>query len=1573
MATSFVSPSRHAQYNIPSQPQSTSPPTLTNTSSPTSSDSTGDDEASANVQARAGAFDPRAADLAAADAAVVVSTATNAAINTFSPSIWREHSHSLIPGLDVNDVEPHQQAKFGLDSMNFGSWDGNFANLGVQNDADLSVDMDSTSSTDHGFSPGSVQSPTFLHNAMPTFSGATQSMTQDSPDGSDSKTGSVSLEPAGSSVGIASLAGSGEDSDGPMAWAGKISDNDEAMFDSFVQSGSFDVPSIKAEPGAPHGSGSNGHSFAAMNIPTSSSATMTPSSAPIKATASRPTKPSNKANSSANPSRRNSGESSEPRKLPGTSTAASRRLGSQTAVHSNNLDADLGYSAFEVIRPSREGLKDLQVHIHGVPMHGAKSRVETQIRMRIELVRPKSAPAGGWERIGSFTHIKLPPLSGTKRKSKKYQKSDVPPEKTLFVDATVVNATPPHDRVFVCKGCRQRERKRAHRKKDPKTPLESQPTDEEMKSLGVDPSAPDAVEKTQARMEEEEKKRVVLFNCGDFVDFEEGEAVLPTRITCYCRHHKEKVGFCVIFTMRDWQGRLIATGSTPPIMITDDHKSMGIAAQAAQAAAAGAASNASSPSVSASLGVIKQVNGTSPRNPPLQQSQYPEDQADAALSTSGSATPSVSANTEAPVKQKKERSKPYDGNRRRRNTSGKDLNMTPYSGTGQNTPSLPATSPTAVGNGVDFSSSDFWNAFANAGPAMNGLGRSNSTSTGAKTPGDASSVGGSPTSAGLTGNWPTQSMHSSALPQQALQLPQIPPQMQAQLAQGSLSPTTLQTNLASLPSLDLEQFFRNAQAGVSSGVDFAQLMAMAAAAALPPHLRPNSNHTAAPSSASGQASPPGQNHSMEQAPVPRISKLIPGEGPTSGGIEVTVLGENFTEGTTCVFGDTPAANTKVWASNTLVCLLPPSSSPGPVVVSVKGPTQAAQPPSVNGPLQLFTYIDTTDRALMELALQVVGLQMTGQMRSAREVAMRVVGSGGGQQASMPAAFNGGAGGGVNHTQAREAVAGLFTSRSQSSSFQDSVVQFLLLLDADVSTAESAHPTIDAIRLANNQGHTLLHLATLMGFHRLVEVLIRRGCPLDARDHNGATALHFAAIQGRVTITRMLLRAGARDDVADINGLYAIDLARNHDQVDVETILDNTSRTGHWQTRRLSSHATSSLCYDEDEEDLVSDDLSSEASPSDVDEDNVSTSFDEYSDDSFSVSGGEAEDAPRAVTSDLADDIEARQALSELPAPIIDEKACLKTADERLGEDATKVPVGKQDASEADEDAASKSWLSKAGDTGADWMNRAFLPQTMAHKFSQLHMPTMPAMPAMPAMSAINVFHLGLQTPTFMPWSGAQRGESADTPGETSKEAGDAKGKTRSSAAVVEQGWEQDERGRLFTLWRNIVEEGALSLIPLYSPPPAYESVAAAESQSAASSASREPTSSTATNRAMSTPEANTPIAGPSRRSSMRRRSAHASNEAPATASTPASAHTARVVASASSISKSKANLTHGSTSAVARRRKNQLNLRDDAMLVWFWIPVLLIALVVVLFSKSSSIFSYADLMSYLDLPAVGRK
>lgn len=84
-----------------------------------------------------------------------------------------------------------------------------------------------------------------------------------------------------------------------------------------------------------------------------------------------------------------------------------------------------------------------------------------------------------------------------------------------------------------------------------------------------------------------------------------------------------------------------------------------------------------------------------------------------------------------------------------------------------------------------------------------------------------------------------------------------------------------------------------------------------------------------------------------------------------------------------------AISTQAWGGNTLVCLLPPSPALRSVVVGFKGSPMTAD----NGSnLQLFTYHDTTDKALMELALQVVGMKMTGRIDDARNMARPIIGS-----------------------------------------------------------------------------------------------------------------------------------------------------------------------------------------------------------------------------------------------------------------------------------------------------------------------------------------------------------------------------------------------------------------------------------------------------------------------------------------------------------------------------------------------------------------------------------------------------
>ncbi|KAF1800921.1 hypothetical protein FB192DRAFT_1437268 [Mucor lusitanicus] len=372
-------------------------------------------------------------------------------------------------------------------------------------------------------------------------------------------------------------------------------------------------------------------------------------------------------------------------------------------------------------------LDRLQIRVLGVPQTGAKSRVETQIKLCIQLVTDGGDKAQWW------SHLKLPENMVTKDKLKKSSNNSnvnenglpVNPEKALYLQARVLCASDPSKKVVTCLGCIQRERKRSQRRKENKQQQQQHNNDE---------AEDEKTEDEQSLAADEE--RVLLFNCSEVVDFSAGDTILPTRITCYCRHHNERLGFCIYFEMLDHTGKKVAEGISPPIMITDDHKSNKVKA----------------------------------------------------------------------------------GLKRRRT-------------------------------------------------------------------------------------------ESEVLPE-----PRIP----------SLS-------------------------WIKSSLPFGQ---------------------------------------------PAMKRLIPNEAPTSGGIEITILGTNFRPGMTVMFGDRPAANIQYWSPNTLICTLPPATQPGAVVVSFK-----EAPPTDKSDVMVFTYLVETDRALMELALQVVGMKMTGIVEDARKIAMRIVqGNNGNQQA-----------------------------------------------------------------------------------------------------------------------------------------------------------------------------------------------------------------------------------------------------------------------------------------------------------------------------------------------------------------------------------------------------------------------------------------------------------------------------------------------------------------------------------------------------------------------------------------------
>lgn len=120
--------------------------------------------------------------------------------------------------------------------------------------------------------------------------------------------------------------------------------------------------------------------------------------------------------------------------------------------------------------------------------------------------------------------------------------------------------------------------------------------------------------------------------------------------------------------------------------------------------------------------------------------------------------------------------------------------------------------------------------------------------------------------------------------------------------------------------------------------------------------------------------------------------------------------------------------------------------------------------------------------------------------------------------------------------------------------------------------------------------TLLHLATVMGFSRLLRRLILVGGHLDVQDVNGFTPLAFAALCGQVSCARVLLEAGASYDLATNLGELPLDLAKGYDQREVETILISAV----WSTAPDPREASPSVVSLELDSEIDDDNPSSES-------------------------------------------------------------------------------------------------------------------------------------------------------------------------------------------------------------------------------------------------------------------------------------------------------------------------------------------------------------------------------------------
>lgn len=297
-----------------------------------------------------------------------------------------------------------------------------------------------------------------------------------------------------------------------------------------------------------------------------------------------------------------------------------------------------------------------------------------------------------------------------------------------------------------------------------------------------------------------------------------------------------------------------------------------------------------------------------------------------------------------------------------------------------------------------------------------------------------------------------------------------------------------------------------------------------------------------------------------QDPPPAINKVVPGEGPQCGGIEVTCLGRGFYQGVEVMFGDTIATTTTFWGPSTLVCLVPPSAVPGPVRVTLRHKAEIGYSPQpVLASDYKFTYIADDERQLLEMAITALGLKSNGTRQGQFDV-LRQMAAGGmgwdGSQTSGPYA------GQRQHRQATGSEAMMDT--------EELLLAILDIIDMD----ESPHPP--KFNLKRSNGATMLSMACSLGYTRFAAGLLARGANPDVRDNGGFTPLMMAAIHGHAQIVRRLILRGADPMTRSLRGYLAEELASSPEVIESLRKVPHHTRTRSAGAVSLRSRASSSL-------------------------------------------------------------------------------------------------------------------------------------------------------------------------------------------------------------------------------------------------------------------------------------------------------------------------------------------------------------------------------------------------------------
>ncbi|KIV98568.1 hypothetical protein, variant 2 [Verruconis gallopava] len=664
--------------------------------------------------------------------------------------------------------------------------------------------------------------------------------------------------------------------------------------------------------------------------------------------------------------------------------------------------------------------------------------------------------------------------------------------------------------VRICDNCVSRERKRAGRKKAKK-------------------------QEDEERWYEYEHDRIIMFNTTEYVEFhtptpakepqyaenvsfspEAKQIDAPMRIVCYCRHQQEKIGFQVIFTIKDFQGRIVAQVMTQSILITDDHKTHTHGVSSTPGLAVVDSANVSIPSFIPGgavqpHGLPGRAYHSSTNLAGLSSQSFFNNIGNALAQGQRSATSMTPRNLSRPASP----SGHTGPKKKRKGSSGQhkipaDLMMT-------RSDHEPITStPTATSTSQVMAS--------HVSPESGNFGFDTSMSFG-----------------GLT----QQNTFNTTPPTPD---PSIPQTVNHEKGDNYFfsAPNSAHPSRAPSPTS-----FARQQIGMYSNAVAAK-----------------------PNAFSGIQFGANESH-----PPPTMYKIRPDRGPTSGNIEVVILGKNFNRNLEVMFGDNIATATTFWNSDTLVCLLPPAVNAGAVPVTFVTTDQRSFLPPSSSTL-MFTYVNDGQQSLFELAIRLQCQAQTGQGSDHLQYAQNLINA-----LSPGNNFTGGQAGGFNANM---------LSTGNAEDLMLSIINKVDLIDS---------PFKPYYEHRTDRGSTMLAVACRLGYERLVAALLARGADPDAADVGGFTPLMLAALCGHVSIVRRLILRGADPGLRNLRGMTAAELAptpevrqyvrhrRHYRSVSAGSLFVRSRANSATSTRSLwgppSSSASSTMYSTEDESALES--------------------------------------------------------------------------------------------------------------------------------------------------------------------------------------------------------------------------------------------------------------------------------------------------------------------------------------------------------------------------------------------------